>query len=98
MISSLTVLKKYGVEAPLYILLSFIHVKGYYVALSRSEYDESYPIDRPDLFLSPAVFDTFESDVDQVLVPVFNRVWNASGVARSPNYDENDKWIGQGGR
>ena len=96
--SSSAVFKKYGVEAPFYILLSLLRVKGYYMALSRSDYDESYPIDRPNLLLPPAVFDSFESDVDQVLLPVFNRVWNASGVARSPNYDENDRWIGRGER
>lgn len=96
--ASLAVLKKYDVEAPLYILLSLLRVKGYYMALSRSDYDESYPIDRSDLLLPPAVFDSFESDVDQVLLPAFNRVWNASGVVRSPNYDENDRWVGHGER
>ena len=32
---------------------------------------------------------------EQVLRPVFDRVWNAFGFARSFNYDEQNNWIGR---
>jgi hypothetical protein len=89
---SIALLQGHGVEAPLHIMLSLLRVKGYRMALDQIAYQERYPIDRDMLLVPPKVLESFESDVDQLLLPAFNRVWNASGMARSPNYDENGKW------
>lgn len=75
--SSSSFLKQHGVEAPPYIILSLLHVKGYLIGMNQSGYEERYPIDRDTLLVPAAVLESFESDVDQVLLRAFNRIWNA---------------------
>lgn len=84
-------LKRHGIEAPLYIMLSLLGVKGYVMAPGRSGGDP-YPIDRDDLIVPSVILESFEDEIDHVLLPAFNRVWNASGIARSPNYGEDNSW------
>lgn len=90
--NSLSLLQEHGVEPPLHIMLSLLRVKDYLMALNQSADEEPYPIDRDELLVPTTVLASFESDVDRVMLPAFNRIWNASGVASSPNYDENGNW------
>lgn len=89
---ALPLLSKHEIETPLHIMLSLLHVKGYRIGVNRSE---RYPIDRDELIIPAAALESFESDIDQVLLPAFNRMWNAAGVPRSPNYDDDNKWKGR---
>ncbi len=90
--TSLSFLQEHGVEPPLHIMMSLLRVKGYRMALNESDHRESYPIDREELLVPAGVLASSESDVDRVMLPAFNRIWNASGVDSSPNYDENGNW------
>lgn len=89
---SITLLQEQGVEAPLHVMLSLLRVKGYFMAVNQFSYRARDLIDRDNLLVPARVLESFESDVDQLLLPALNRVWNASGIARSPNFDENGKW------
>lgn len=95
-IGSLPLLQKLGAEPSLYIMLSLLRVKGYYMGFSRADfYEEGHPIDRGDLLVPEVVLESFEGDIERAMRPAFDRVWNASGLARSLNYDEHGKWAGR---
>jgi hypothetical protein len=90
--STISLLQGQGVEAPLHIMLSLLRVKGFGMAVDQIFYRNRNPIDRDALLVPARVLESFDGDVDQLLLPAFNRIWNASGIARSPNFDENGKW------
>ena len=93
----LSVLPKYlsiqqdlGVEPPFIIMLSFLGVKDY--AVVRDNYFGSQPtgdtIDRDSLLVPEVVVENFESDLKEIMRPIFDAIWNAAGWPRSMNYDE----------
>jgi hypothetical protein len=94
--ASLPFLKKLAVEPPLYVMLSLLQVKGYYMGIDRGYYDdEIVPFDRDSLLVPESVMESFNDDIDHLMHPILNRVWNACGVAKSTYYDENGHWQGK---
>lgn len=89
--------KRLNVEPPLFIMLSFLGVSGYTMAVSSSLSWSPYihPIDRDALLVPEVVVENFDCDPAKVMKPVFDAVWNAAGWPRSMNYDELGKWTGQ---
>ena len=89
--------KQLGVEPPLFIMLSLLGVRGYTMAVNRSRFlgDEAHPIDRDALLVPEVMVESFEFDSAEILKPILDAVWNATGWPRSMNYDESGKWIGQ---
>lgn len=62
-----------------------------------SAYQQGSPIDRDILLLPDVIIDDFNSvlgfkEVAKILRPIFDAVWNACGLARSLNYDEQGNW------
>ena len=53
----------------------------------------SSPIMEDDLIMPLQTVDTFEPNVDQLMRPLFEDVWNASGWPTSLNYDETGKRV-----
>ena len=90
-------MKKLGITTPVFIMLSFLGVRGYIMGgvnnFSRGRRGQD-PIDRDSLVIPEVLLETFDKDPAEVMRPAFNAVWNASGWPRSMNYDENGKWIG----
>jgi hypothetical protein len=93
--ASLPFLQKLAVEPPLYIMLSLLRVRGYYLGIDRGYHDDIVPFDRDMLLVPEAVLESFDDDIDHILHPVFNRVWNACGVPASPYFDEHGRWKGK---
>jgi hypothetical protein len=93
--ASLPFLQKLAVEPPLYIMLSLLRVKSYYMGSDRGYYDDIVPFDRDTLLVRETVMDSFDDDIDHLMRPVFNRVWNGSGVPASPYFDEQGRWQGK---
>lgn len=94
----LSIQKRIGVETPLFAMVSLLGVSGFVVepAASRRDLfwrDHARPIDRNDLVLSEVMIDSFEIDHAQVLKPVFDAIWNASGWPRSLNYNNTGNWL-----
>jgi len=67
------------------------------MAVNRSRFlwDEAHPIDRDALLVPEVMVESFEFDSAEILKPILDAVWNATGWPRSMNYDESGKWIGQ---
>ena len=95
----LSIQHRLGVEPPLYVMLSLLHVSGYVVKPAHSRVDpfrdRAKPIDRADLLLPEITIDSFETHVARAMRPVFDAVWNASGWPRCLNYDDEGEWLGK---
>lgn len=76
-------------EPPFFVFLSLVGVKNY-----DFPSDNHFPniIDRNDLLVSEVFIEDRSSQPEVILRPIFDSVWNAAGLPRSPNYDEKGKW------
>ena len=77
-----------GIDPPVFIMVSFLGVKGYRIAHSSDKQlfspftDE---IDRMNLIIPESVVDTSDGDLAEAMKPIFDTVWNAAGYIGSPN-------------
>jgi schlafen family protein len=89
----LEIARKLGVEPPAVVMLSFLGINGYEMAVSPTRYyDGGHPIDRNDLIVPEALVENFEASVDKPLRTIVDPVWNAAGWPHSINFDEEDNW------
>lgn len=94
----LNFLKLLEIQCPIAILLSFTGVKGAYLATANNTFFGRPPsIDRDCLTLPDILVEDYSSvstgeDVAKILRPIFDAVWNACGLARSLNYDDQGNW------
>jgi hypothetical protein len=80
------------VEVPIYVFLTFTDIKGYKILANR-RYKKDFPIDRDVLYLPGKVINSYSEMADELLHPMFDRIWNACGHERSYNFDEDGNWI-----
>lgn len=51
------------------------------------------PITVNDLLLPEIIINENSDSIEQKFRPVFDMIWNAAGVSRSLNFDENNNFI-----
>lgn len=92
--SYLKVMQDIGMQPPVYLALSLMHVDGYSMAVSN-DLDPMYAqrIDRSELLLPEIAIEKFGIHPHAILRPLFDMIWNAAGWPRSMNYDEEGNWI-----
>jgi len=85
-------LKQVGND-PIVLMVTLLDVKGRRMALrgQRMLYEPSLPIDRRDLIVPDLLIEDFQRPTDTIVKPVLDVIWQASGVAGSPNYDESGR-------
>lgn len=89
----ISVLQDLIVEPPIFIFLTLIGVKGYSMSFNRDGRDEVHEIDRDILLLPEVIIESYDFVAENVLRPCFDSIWNACGLPRSLNYDENGNWL-----
>ena len=79
--------KEIGVEVPIFIMLSMLQVRGFYL---HTDIRTSSPsaIDQDNLMIPEVEIDDWNSDTIQVLKPIFDIVWNTVGLPESISYDQ----------
>jgi hypothetical protein len=85
-------LRDVGIEPPIVVFLAMNGVKGAVMTVSVHGIDRVDAIDRELLVLPEIVVDAYPADPASVLRPAFDAVWNACGLPRSQNYDDQGKW------
>jgi hypothetical protein len=86
---------------PVFIGITLTDVKGAMMGPIdpwRYEYYKDNVIDRPILFLPDVQLDSFDQSIEELartLRPAFDTVWQAAGLERSNNYDEQGAWAGK---
>jgi len=93
----LSIQKELGVDPPLFIMLTLLGVKGYAMAVDpiNSLGHDIHPIDRDTLLVPEVMIERFGTSPAELMRPIFDAVWNATGFSRSMNYDESGKWGAQ---
>jgi Schlafen, AlbA_2 len=93
--SELLMLDQLGLEPPLYIFLSLVDAKGYFLADESFSMISEAALPRSDILLPEATVSSFAAqNIDSLLIPLLNRIWNAAGNERCPHFDDDGKWRG----
>lgn len=95
--SYLIILESLNVETPVFIFISLIGVKGYTLATNTLAFKlpqrrKHHLIDRDVVLLPETIIQDYDDEIEQLLKPSFDSLWNACGYASSPNYNENGEW------
>ncbi len=83
------------IDPPLFIMVSFLRVKGYRIfhpLFEQRSSQSSDEIDRMNLIIPEIIVDNFDGDLAEAMKPIFDTVWNAAGDIGSPNYDTSGKF------
>ncbi|MBA4388401.1 MAG: hypothetical protein C0404_10495 [Verrucomicrobia bacterium] len=84
-----------GIEFPFIIMLTLIDVKGTEWRISaRRRSEQMLAWDRDVMTLPDVLWETANQPVDGVLHPLFDMLWQASGLARCWHYNKDGKWVG----
>jgi len=88
--SSLKLLWNLGIEPPVVVLLALVGVRGYRMATGYTGLRSRgpYSIDRDVVTAPEVIIDDPESDPAMVIRPAIDAIWQAAGLAGSPNYRE----------
>ena len=82
-----------NIEPPIYIFLTLLGVSNTVLEISRVR---EYPtVDRDELILPEVIIEGYGTDPAASMQPLFDMVWNAYGLSRSFNYDEQGNWKGR---
>jgi hypothetical protein len=89
MSSYLPFAKALGLAPPLWMFAALTGCEGARIYVNRSwEQLSEHDIDREIVWLPESKIDTFDTDPVKHLRPVLDVLWNAAGLERSFNYDE----------
>ena len=86
-------LRQLGVRPPVSVFLTLVGVRGLRMAMGAFSFDRGNEIREETLILPGAVAEGFSASAGAILRPMFDRVWNACGLLRTPNFDEADNWV-----
>ena len=89
------VLKRLEVKPPISLYLSLVGVQGYMMKLKQPILGATpTEIQENELHLSEIFVEDYEEfeDIAKLLRPWFDEVWNACGMFKSFNYDEEGNW------
>ncbi len=87
------VYKKLGIDAPIFLFLTFVNVKDYKFPKNRPYWSkDAYPIDREIILIPEIIIEDFDFEPTKLLRPVFDSIWNACGYERSLSYTQEGEW------
>jgi len=80
------------IHPPFVIMLAIVGAKGASFHVDARRLDKVYPIDRDVLLLPDVLLEELPRHLPRVMRPIFDAVWNACGLPRSFNYNEEGNW------
>lgn len=83
-----------GIDPPVYAFLSMVGVRGCRLGFGGMGviYENDRPLSQDVVLLPEVVMEDFGADPGRLLRPAFDVVWNAFGLLRSLNYDDQGNW------
>jgi hypothetical protein len=85
---------EWGITPPYFVMVSLVGVKGYIMSTKDVIWlDGLQPIER-DVLLLPDILieDESNTNIPSLLRPVFDALWQSSGLSGSMNYDNEGNW------
>jgi len=94
--SYLNLLSELSIEPPVFIFLRMLNVKGYRITTGNqfAPYSQD-SIERDILTLPEIMVQNYNDNIEKLLKPIFDLIWNACGEPKSLNFDEDGNWIGR---
>ena len=90
---NLQLLANLNFQSPFYIFLSFVNIQGFSVIIpERFWRTDAEPITANELLLPEIVIENI-NNIEQHFRSTFDMIWNAAGIERSLNFDENDSFV-----
>lgn len=89
---ALSGLSELGVDSAASIMLTLTNVRGMSMDGEANDGLDRHPIDRHHLDLPDILVERRGTELFTAMRPAFDAVWNACGLPRSLNYDENGTW------
>ena len=84
---------EFGFQPPFYVFLTLTSVEGFKVREPQRMISiNKYSIKVKDLFLPEVVIEKLDYNTGKKFRPVFDMIWNAGGISRSLNFDEDDNF------
>lgn len=92
--SYLQILRSMEIPPPYACFLSLLNVRGHFMPSGHIfPLSGSKQISRDHLYFPECVFDPFPSgSAAPSLRPIFDSIWNACGMQKSPNFDQDGNW------
>ncbi|MFH7325275.1 helix-turn-helix domain-containing protein [Desulfurivibrio sp. C05AmB] len=82
-----------SVETPFFVFLTFIGVKEYNFAVKYSPFRQTNTVDLDLIQLPEIIIETYDTEAQTILRPLFDMVWNAWGYDKCYNYNEEGNWV-----
>jgi len=87
-------LSQLGFTPPLYIFLSLVGIKGFHLGIPQGfAISEKYAIRQDRLLLPEVIIESPTENIAKKFRPVFDVIWNAGGISKSLNFDDNDNFV-----
>jgi len=86
----LDVQNRLTIPLPIFAAITLLRVGNF--RMSSYGRSPSPPIDRDALMLPEALIEEYGADIGRVLQPSFDALWQACGLEKSLNYDEQGNW------
>lgn len=90
----LRVQRELGVESPIVLMITIEGVKGVPLGVSNDPFFQmrSNTMDRDKLFLPEILIEDYSQNVDRILRPVFDGIYNSAGFESCPRYNGNGEY------
>jgi hypothetical protein len=86
--------QRLGIEPPLFVTISLVGTKGLMIITGDAYHDRwNNPIDRDVLLLPEVALEQIITNVNDLLRPALDTLWQAAGRPRSLGYDASGKRI-----
>ena len=86
--------KSLGIIPPIYVFMTLLGIKGYEMAVGIGQYSSDFcPINTDMISLPEHFLENFDERPEDILRPMFDIIWNACGMRKSFNFDEENNWI-----
>jgi len=90
----LGILKNLDFNPPVYIFISLTNVKGLTMGFDSFKFNyDQHDIQEENIHLPEGIIEDYDQKVTSTLRPLFDLVWNACGIDKSLNFDEQGNWM-----
>lgn len=89
----LTELSSLDISSPIVITVSFLNVKGLMMGSYDLNYEFVHPVDRDHLFFPEVLMNDYSEQIELVIKPVFDSLWQAFGFPKCHHYNNQGEWI-----
>jgi len=87
----ISVIKSLGVKPPIYISFQMLNIRNLRMSYNGIHRPPDTPISEDAIATRDIIIESFDASLEEEFKYEFDRIWNAAGFIRSPNYDRKGK-------